>query len=262
MRIQELEGTIIGKNRIISLLKDQATISLREICDLHQKLDNVETSQSKSLLHISTVAHPAQPGSPAHGPQLGTPVQDESQLGTLSPASQLDTPAHSPQLGTLTSPITQPGTVSNTKTIKPPAETVPVEHTDTLTHKLEPARTELEKVADLNDNLPPTQSSNLSTKSSPDDDEASESNSLHSVSFVSTPEYITHLDPETFFNNCHNMIEDLDMELPAPIYEPNFVHECPSPWLHYGYCYPCLEVARFRSSERLGFSGRFREAEL
>jgi hypothetical protein len=46
------------------------------------------------------------------------------------------------------------------------------------------------------------------------------------------------------------MIDDLDMKLPPPIYEPNFVHECPSPWLHFGYCFACFEVARFRSSER------------
>ena len=65
-RIQELEGTVTGKNRIISLLKDQATKSLREIYDLRQKLNNVETSQSKIPLHTSTVPLPGQPNLPAH----------------------------------------------------------------------------------------------------------------------------------------------------------------------------------------------------
>ena len=44
--------------------------------------------------------------------------------------------------------------------------------------------------------------------------------------------------------------DDIDMDLPPPVYEPNFVHDCPSPWLHYGYCTACLEVARFESLQR------------
>jgi hypothetical protein len=263
-RIIELEGTVTGKNRIISLLKDQATLSLRKISDLGQKLINAETSNSKNL-HTITVPHPAQPDLPAHALQsdtsphvlqVGTPVQDAPQAGSSSHLSQLGTPQlgtpqlGTPQLGTPQLGTPQLGTaVSNVRHLDSSSLTDTVEHPDTLTHKSESQKNELKKVADINDNLPPKPGSNLPTKSSPDD-VASDSSSSHSGSDECTPVQITHLDPETFCNNCHNKIDDLNMELPSPIYEPNFIHECPSPWLHFGYCSACLEVARFRSSER------------
>jgi hypothetical protein len=202
-KVKELEGTVTGKNRIISLLKDQAKISLREISDLRQKLDGVEMSEFKT-------------------PQLGTP------------------PA----------PMNQSGTVSMINTMKSPTETV-TGKTNTHAHKPESDTTESMKATDLNDNLPPI----LSTKP-PLDSESSDSDSKHSDLDTSTPEYSTHLDPyhsfnpESFCNNCDKEIEDTDMELPSPIYQPEFIYECPSPWLHYGYCFSCLEMARFKSSER------------
>ena len=49
-----------------------------------------------------------------------------------------------------------------------------------------------------------------------------------------------------YCQNCQNELpEDYDIELPPPIYFYDFIAECPSPWLHYGYCTPCLVVARF-----------------
>ena len=80
-RVHELEGTVSGKNRIISLLKDQATISIREISDLRSKLNIVEASQSH---HTNTTKVPL-PG------QLIVPAQ----------VLQTDTSLHVSQLGSL-----------------------------------------------------------------------------------------------------------------------------------------------------------------
>ena len=50
---------------------------------------------------------------------------------------------------------------------------------------------------------------------------------------------------EKYCQNCKNELpDDLDIEIPSPVYFYDFLSECPSPWLHYGYCGPCLEVAR------------------
>ena len=102
---------------------------------------------------------------------------------------------------------------------------------------------------DINDNVAPNPSRYFHTQSS-QDAEASDQDSSHSHN--NTYSYTNSIDPESFCNNCLNEPEndDIDMKLPAPIYEPNFIHECPSPWLHYGYCTACLEVARFESLKR------------
>ena len=56
-------------------------------------------------------------------------------------------------------------------------------------------------------------------------------------------------DPEKYCQNCkRELYEDLDVFLPLPVYMFDFIAQCPSPWLHYEYCTPCLEVARFNST--------------
>ena len=51
---------------------------------------------------------------------------------------------------------------------------------------------------------------------------------------------------EQFCQNCKNKIpDDIDVSLPSPVYFYDFLAECPSPWLHYGYCTPCIVMARF-----------------
>ena len=55
---------------------------------------------------------------------------------------------------------------------------------------------------------------------------------------------------EKFCQNCQNEVpEDLDITLPSPVYFYDFLSECPSPWLHYGYCRPCLELARYQGTD-------------
>ena len=53
---------------------------------------------------------------------------------------------------------------------------------------------------------------------------------------------------EKFCQNCKNEIpDDIDVSVPSPVYFYDFLAECPSPWLHYGYCTPCLVMARFNN---------------
>ena len=109
-------------------------------------------------------------------------------------------------------------------------------NSDTLTeHNSE--NDEVNKGPNINDHMAPKPSRNSHTKSS-QDDEASDPDSPHSNSNKSTLSLAALTDPESLCNNCHNKPEndDIDMDLPPPIYEPNFIHECPSPWLHYWYC--------------------------
>jgi hypothetical protein len=264
-RVHELEGTVSGKNRIISLLKDQATISLREISDLRSKLYIVEASQSH---HTNTTKAPL-PG------QLNLPAC-VLQTDTSLHVSQLDSSAHIQQpdtslsqLGTPDHKVSQPVTFSQPNLVTPelgssginvlqllhrnPSETGKHdEHSaDTLTDEHDSENDEVNKGTDLNDNLPPKPSSYSLTKSS-QDAEASDSDSSHSDSNKSTLSQTSLTDPESLCNNCHKHPEydDIAMDLPPPIHEPSFIHECPSPWLHYGYCTACLEVARFESSQR------------
>ena len=67
-------------------------------------------------------------------------------------------------------------------------------------------------------------------------------------SSIKSPHYRRNC--EKYCQNCKNEVsEDLDIEIPSPIYFYDFLSECPSPWLHYGYCRPCLEVARSSGSQ-------------
>ena len=50
---------------------------------------------------------------------------------------------------------------------------------------------------------------------------------------------------EKFCPKCKTELsKDFDIQLPPPIYFYTFLAECDSPWLHYGYCKPCLLAAR------------------
>ena len=57
-------------------------------------------------------------------------------------------------------------------------------------------------------------------------------------------------NPEEHCQNCKNEVsEDLEVFLPTPpIQMRDFITECPTPWLHYNYCTPCLELARHSST--------------
>ena len=72
--------------------------------------------------------------------------------------------------------------------------------------------------------------------------DGTESNSEHS-----SPGTSSHSkNSEKFCQNCKNEIpDDIDVSQPSPVYFYDFLAECPSPWLHYGYCTPCLVMARF-----------------
>jgi hypothetical protein len=111
-------------------LKEQATLSLKEISDLRQKLNNVDTSNSKSSILSTTIAAvslPGQPNLPAH---------------LLKP----DTPLHVSQLGTNKHDASQPGT---------------------LLHLATP-QSEVNKVTDINDNMAPNPNRFSHTNSSQD----------------------------------------------------------------------------------------------
>ena len=103
------------------------------------------------------------------------------------------------------------------------------------------------KVSEINYNLPSNNTSpgssisdNLAAPSIPSSSGTKASNSQPPVT---SPRYRKNC--EKCCQNCKNEVpEDLDIEIPSPVYFYDFLSECPSPWLHYGYCRPCLEVAR------------------
>ena len=73
---------------------------------------------------------------------------------------------------------------------------------------------------------------------------------LDTLSNNSSPGPRNHTDPEKICQNFKSEIsDDNDVQLPCLIYYYSFVNECSSPWLHYGYCTPCLEVVRFTNSK-------------
>ena len=75
-----------------------------------------------------------------------------------------------------------------------------------------------------------------------------DTNTLNTQSF--SPSSHHHKNCEKYCQNCKNELpEELDIEIPPPVYFYDFLSECPSPWLHYGYCKPCLEVARHTGTE-------------
>ena len=108
-------------------------------------------------------------------------------------------------------------------------------------------------MVDQNYNLPTTESSQNSSVTFSDNLEFSTPSSIPNTS--SSP--LQHSSPgpndsqnsETYCQNCKNELpDDLNVTLPSPVYFYDFLAECPSPWLHYGYCTPCLMVARFTNN--------------
>ena len=179
-KVADLETKIAGKERIISLLNNQAKLSLTEITKLRQ---NRSISDSPDTTKI-------------------TPVPTSMSL-------QLKTPLGISQLGTHNS----------------------CKLTDTNIRKTEATLSNV----DQNENT------------QPDIDPHTED----SVPLVDNLSPGSCTDPEKYCQNCKSKVTDLmdmDVQLPSPIYFYNFVNNCPSPWLHYGYCTPCLEVARFTNS--------------
>ena len=200
-KVQELEGTITGKENIIQLLKSQAILSLQEITKLRQISSQSASSETITLpqcekLDPDTLLHPHLPqscSSPA------TPVQSSSSSQSSSNAS--------------------------------------------LSYK---TNSHLEK--NNNDNMPQNTSSIKSPPLSSTDE--SFSNLTHdgteSHSQYSKPATSHSKNSEKFCQNCKNEIpDDIDISLPSPVYFYDFLAECPSPWLHYGYCTPCIVMARF-----------------
>ena len=103
------------------------------------------------------------------------------------------------------------------------------------------------KGLDENENLSPkniSYSSSISASmSNPLISSPPETNASNKKSSTSSPGYRKNC--EKYCQNCKNQLPvDLDIEIPSPVYFYDFLSECPSPWLHYGYCSPCLEVAR------------------
>ena len=234
-RVHELEGTVSGKIRIISLLKDEARISQRETSDLCSILSDL---QAETVEYSADTAD-----TPLHILKPDTFSQSVSYLNSSSLSlTDQQTPSPLPQL--LPSTFLSLHDTSLNKSQSDIALGTPDDQTvsaDTLADDHNSEKDEVNKGTDINDNMAPNPNRFSHTNSS-QDAEANESPSSHS----------SLTDPESLCNNCHNKPEndDIDMDLPPPIYEPNFIHECPSPWLHYGYCTACLEVARFESLQR------------
>ena len=200
-KVRELEGTIEGKNRIISILKDQANCSLREIAQLRQ---------NQSLYNSV----------PNHLPSL--------QSHSSHSSSSADTPA---------SPSSQPSTPAGISQLVPKLQ---LKHNNEKDTNI--------KASDENDNLPPNKISNSTAPDSIENpSQSSPPTGIESQSSSHNLHFCT--DPEKFCQNCKNKLsDDIDVEIPSPIYFYDFLSECPSPWLHYGYCTPCLEVARSTST--------------
>ena len=206
-KVQELEGTITGKDNIISLLKNQASLSLKEISKLRQispqsaSSDIIPLSQSENL-DYDTLQH-----SHLHFSQ-----------SCSSPATQL-----------LSSSSSQSGLNAS------------------LSYKTN-SHLEKNETIDQNSNMPP----NISTEKSPPPVTGSDESSpnlthegTESYSQLSSPGTSPSKNSEKFCQNCKNELPvDIDVSLPSPIYFYDFLAECPSPWLHYGYCTPCIVMAR------------------
>ena len=209
-KVTDLEGTITGKDQIISLLKEQAQLSLKEITKLRQN--------SQSASHTTNT----------------------SQSGTKSthPDTSLHLHSHQPCSSSFT-PIPS--------SLQSDTSTSNSQHTTCVRPSMK------ETAFDQNDNQRTIQSEqNLLTNHI----EAFESLSLSpalntsvSPSQHCSPEPEFNRNSETFCQNCKNELpDDFDVILPPPVYFYDFLDNCPSPWLHYGYCTPCLVVARFTNS--------------
>ena len=212
-KVKDLEGTITGKDRLISLLKDQAQLSLKEITKLRQIPGSSEPV-------VSDTANMSQSDAPSH--------PDASlHLHSPQPCTPLDTPISSSLQSDTSTSDAQP-----TKILR--------SHMKVTT-------------LDQNYNEPIIKSSeNWSITCS----NALES-SPHSLILNTTESPLqdspsgpdSRRNSEKFCQNCKNELpDDFDVTLPPPIYFYDFLAECPSPWLHYGYCTPCLVVARFTNN--------------
>ena len=212
-KVKDLEGTITGKDRLISLLKDQAQLSLKEITKLRQIPGSSEPA-------VSDTANMSQSDAPSH--------PDASlHLHSPQPCTPLDTPISSSLQSDTSTSDAQP-----TKILR--------SHMKVTT-------------LDQNYNEPIIKSSeNWSITCS----NALES-SPHSLILNTTESPLqdspsgpdSRRNSEKFCQNCKNELpDDFDVTLPPPIYFYDFLAECPSPWLHYGYCTPCLVVARFTNN--------------
>ena len=105
---------------------------------------------------------------------------------------------------------------------------------------------------DKNDNLPPTIISQI-TAADGSGDFSDTPADISSISNQFSPRQSNRTDPAKYCQNCQNEISDeVDVPLPPPVYLYSFISECPSPWLHYDYCTPCLEVARFQNTDITG----------
>ena len=102
---------------------------------------------------------------------------------------------------------------------------------------------------DKNDNLPPNMISQITAADCSGDTPAD----VSSISNQFSQRQSNRTDPAKYCQNCQNEISDeVDVPLPPPVYLYSFISECPSPWLHYDYCTPCLEVARFQNTDITG----------
>ena len=203
-KVTELEGIIKGKNQIISVLTDQAKLSLQEITKLRQSSGPLASSDTP---HLDTSEHLP---SPRYYSSPGTPPPSSSQSGTST------------------------RNVQSSKTLRSHMKV---------------------KTIDQNFNLPPIHSSkNLSPNSEAFESSAPPStpNNSASHSHLSSSGPALDKNSEKFCQNCKNQLpDDFDVTLPPPVYFYDFLAECPSPWLHYGYCTPCLVVARFNNSTNI-----------
>ena len=233
-KVTELEGTISGKNRIISLLKDQVTLSLKEIAQLRQKQSISAPPVTTDILHSDTFPHKFY-------------SEESSHFHLSQPCSSSESTAISSSLGT-----SAPSLSSGTTTLSSSSDTSAFSSyqlldTSAVISQLGTSKTSQHiKALDQNDNLHPNKSpSHLENSPVP----PTASQDSHSPSSLSKYPCIP-TDPEKYCQNCKNELsDDFDVFLPLPVYMFDFIAKCSSPWLHYGYCTPCLEVARFESTD-------------
>ena len=209
-KVTDLEGTITGKDRLISLLKDQAQLSLKEITKLRQipGLSVPAASDTANLPHSEKPSHP----------------NTSQHLHLTQPCLSSDTPKTS-------------SLQSDTSTSNVQPTNIPWSQTN-------------QTMVDQNYNLRTSESSQNSSITYSETLESSTPsyipNTSLSPSQPSSPGPDDSRNSETFCQNCKNELpDDLNVIIPPPVYFYDFLAECPSPWLHYGYCTPCLVVARF-----------------